>query len=97
MKPAKHDRLETVVDTKDKYAASEPWRINLCHLHEVYRVGSRTDEVNNGTHHGLQGWCRIAWIALGLEAFQLSIRVTGRCYEPVHARSCTPSFLSVSQ
>ena len=35
---------------RTKIAGSEPGRINLCHLHEVYGIRSTANEVDDGTH-----------------------------------------------
>ena len=67
---AKHDRLNTIGTGKKTLHQNHGEYI--CHLHEVYGVGSRTDEVDNGTHHGLQGGGWISWVALRLEMTQLS-------------------------
>jgi hypothetical protein len=39
--------------TRTKIAGSEPGRINLCHLHEVYGICSTANEVDDGTHDRL--------------------------------------------
>jgi hypothetical protein len=45
----KHCRLQIVT----KIAGSEPGRINLCHLHEVYGICGTANEVDNSTHDRL--------------------------------------------
>ena len=39
--------------TRTNTVGSEPGRINLCHLHEVYGICSTANEVDDGTHDRL--------------------------------------------
>jgi hypothetical protein len=53
-----------------KQRALKPGRINFCHLHEIYWVCRRGDEIDDGSHHGVHGGGWVARVALGLKMSQ---------------------------